>query len=534
MGEIIANVIAVGWEPLEPSPQLSLAQFVQSDSQVPLLEPRRVTSSKSEGQPEGFSNIEVDHQVTDLTGEEGTVIDDNGPDISIIHDKADRPDVGTVDESKDPAPESGNNPDLVQIDVEYPSKSIFYGGESVYFSTSHHEVIDPAMFKSARATLDRLQPDLEPIMGRLGRKFVRASSSSHMSLVTVELRMAGEIEQGSTKITLQPSVWILCGEKSTCKAIQRRLEQLAWLTSAHYSPVYVRNALRLASSELFSGLAGLDFSHGTPFWADTPNGRLQRKVHVHVQRSDMLLSHGELCCITITQGDDAEVLHRKICRIGGYIIVDLPTGPQLAALTTGHGLLEYWIQQNLGHETSSSVTEETEAMVMEDPDSEHEIHIKEFDTKRTDCFINTEVDRVAEWEPAALFPGNINFISQASPTIEGSFEVKTNNIDTDFLLLSVDTRKIPGGAPTMAEAMEKVRVSSHIPDATMSLAKISGMIMDTKSGAPKAAEILPDVIPFFVDGVMFQTKKVELSEPTRKWLKLLATQVFLAQLIKIY
>ncbi|KAI1756085.1 hypothetical protein F4782DRAFT_526640 [Xylaria castorea] len=175
------------------------------------------------------------------------MIHDNGLHTPIIHDRADHPDVDIANENKDPGPESGNNPDLLQIDVDYSSKSISDGGENVYFSTSHHEIVNPAMFKSARATLDRLQPYLEPIMGRLGRKFVKASSNSHMSLIAVELRMAGEMEEGSKKITLQPSVWIPCG------------------------------------------LAGRDFNHGTPFCTGTPNDRLQRKVHVHIEQSECQL-----------------------------------------------------------------------------------------------------------------------------------------------------------------------------------------------------------------------------------------------------
>ncbi|KAI0437248.1 hypothetical protein F4803DRAFT_539559 [Xylaria telfairii] len=511
--------------PSQIIPLPKFAQISQPDSQVSLPEPSHDARTKPQEQQEEFSNTKVDNKVIDMVVEEGTVIDDNGSHMSIMYEKADCTGVDISNKCKGAGPEPGDNPDMVRLDIEYPSKSIFDGGEGVYFSTSHHEIVDPEMFKTAKATLDRLQPDLQPIMGSLGRKFARAGSSSHMNLVTAELRMAGEIEEGSTKITLQPSVWIICGEKSTCKAVRRRLDQLAWLSSAHYSPIYVRHGLRLACAELDLGLSGLDLNHGTPFWIDTPNGRLQRKVHVHVERSEMLPSHGALCCITITQGDDPDVLHQRLCRIGGYIIVDLPTGPQLAAITTGHGLLEYWIQQQPGDicfedETqlkelnTASTTEETEIMATEDTGSEDETHLEESDTKTKDRFMSTEINLVEKWESATLFPGNINFVSQASPAGEGSFEVRANHIDTDFLLLSVESRTVPSSAPTMTKAKGKARATdnSHVLDASMSSAKISGMIM--KSGAPQAVEIIPDVLPFFINGVMFQTKKVKLSEPT--------------------
>ncbi|KAI0856490.1 hypothetical protein F4860DRAFT_401129 [Xylaria cubensis] len=513
MDGITANAAIGGWEPTQPPHLSSLtllpesAQSPQPDSRVPSLPPSHHTSAMSEWQPGTSSATEINHPVIDLAEGRGMAMGNDDSGGSNVRDKnTDHPKVDTANEGKDPGPESSSNPNLVQIDVDYSSKSILDGGENVFFSTAHHEIVDPVMFKNARATLDRLQPDLEPIMGRLGRKSVKASSSAQISLVTIELRMSGEKEAGSTKITLQPSVWILCGTKATCKAIQRRLDQLTWLNSAYYSPIYIRNVLRLASSQLLSSSVRLDFNHGTPFWTETPNGRVETKVHVHVERSEMPINHGMLCCITITQGDDAKVLHQRLCRIGGYIIVDLPTGPQLVAVTTAHGLLEYWIQQDLGYETRISATEETEAMKLDDIDLEEETCLEEVGTEITTSNVDTEIDLVAEWIPAVFFPGNINFVSQASPASGSSFEVKTNRIDTDFLLLSIDNR-------VTGKAMEGANINSYIPDAAMSLNKTYGTIISIQPEALKVAEILPDAIPFSVNGVVFQTKKVELSEP---------------------
>ncbi|KAI0977256.1 hypothetical protein F4678DRAFT_7661 [Xylaria arbuscula] len=404
---------------------------------------------------------------------------------------------------------------MARIEVEYPSRYICDGGESVYFSTSHHEVTEPAMFTTARATLDRLQPDLEPIMGRLGRK-AKASSSSQVNLVTVELRMAGVVEAGGTTVTLRPSVWITCRDKSTCKAVRHRLDQLVWLNSSHYSPVYVRSVLRLASTERYTVLRELDFSHGTPFWMDTPEGQIRRDVHIHVERSGKSASHGLLSCITITRSGDDTVLYQEFCRIGGHIIINQHTRPQHVAVTTGHGLLEYWIQEEMNYVGNSPEPgeAEAEATVLEDIYSDDYTEPDER-TKLTDRPIDTEINLVTNWEPALLFPDNINFVSQASPTMGGFFEIRTNSIsiDTDFLLLSATTRR-DSGAPMMANAMEEVSVNSYMSDETMSSSKIAGTIVSVKSGEPQTAEILPDTIPFFVNGVVLQTKKVQLSKPT--------------------
>lgn len=118
------------------------------------------------------------------------------------------------------------------------------------------------MFKTARATLDRLLPDLDPVIGVLDRKIAKAGSSFAIPLVTTELRMAGETKDSNTLITLRPSVWIICRDKTTCKRVQRRLDQLSWLNSSCRSPVYVRSASQLASTEVYQGLTGLDFNRG--------------------------------------------------------------------------------------------------------------------------------------------------------------------------------------------------------------------------------------------------------------------------------
>ncbi|KAF2972793.1 hypothetical protein GQX73_g805 [Xylaria multiplex] len=462
---------------LEDFGESSRARNLMTGTIVALQQPSPEASTESQGLREDFLNPKLDPQGEDLAVEKGTVVDSKGSLTSAINAGAESPDIDAANENKDHDLGPGANPELVQIDVEDACNTIFHAGKSIYFSTSYCEASDLAMFNSARATLDRLQPDLEPIVKTLGRK------SRHTNLVTFELRMAGKKEEGSTKITLRPSVWIRCCDKSTCKAIERRLSELDWLDSAYYSPVYVRGNLKLASAGPYPRLTELDLNHGTSFWTDTPDGRLQKKVHVH-----------------------------HLCRIGGYIIVDLPTGPQLAAVTTGHGLLEYWVQQNSHQEAMSSTTEVAEARKIEDTGSEDETQVEGSDTEAATHHISNEGDLVIDWEPAELFADNINFIFQASPTQEGSFEVKTGYINADFLLLSGENQTIPGSSLTMKKAIEQVSVDSHMIDADMSSDKFPGMVITARSEAHIAAEIFPDIIPLFINGVMFQTRKVQLSE----------------------
>ncbi|KAI2639523.1 hypothetical protein GGS26DRAFT_272011 [Hypomontagnella submonticulosa] len=512
MAGIVAGSIAAGWSPIERSgppiespdslrPQLSLnMSWKDQDLQLGLTPNSQPAEHSALEHSEGVAHA-GGRSPTQANDYEGTVVS------SPVDANIDLPNPEAAHDN--PPTESGTVEELppTHVDADYPSEFIYSSGEGVYFSTKHHEVTDPVLFRKARTTLDRLQPDLDPIIGKLRRGYT-------IGLATLELRMAGQILEGTSQVRLLPSVWILCRDRSACKIIQRRLNELSWLESPKYSTVYVRAGLHLAASGMPRAIKDLDLNHGVTFWSNTGDSRLKRQIYVHMEDSEDMFACGTRCCITMTKNNSHDVVYQRICRIGGYLLVDLPSGPQVVAVTTAHGLLQPWIDHHTFDDTAGIVT----AMEVSNPDGEYATSCSNHSSESIGIQGANQpngagLGLATQWRPMNLFPDTVSFAFQAIPDTKGVFEIKRDTVSADFLLLSVGSLPSPNlYFDTFMDAASK-GTRRHLTDASLSSSINPGVIAGLEPNVITKVDILPDVVPLLVNGIKLPTRKLRLHVP---------------------
>ncbi|KAI0382649.1 hypothetical protein F5Y04DRAFT_252040 [Hypomontagnella monticulosa] len=510
MAGIIAGSLAAGWSPIErrisrPESTISVRRPPTRDStDVPrecldsqldlTLQSQPAEDSTAPERLEECSAQKTDYEDTVVPSPAGTSVN-----LSVTESAHDNPSTesGAVEASL-----------LTHIDVDVASDSIF-SSKDIYYSIEHHEATNSALFQKARITLDRLQPDLDPIIGKLRGKY----SGSAIGLATLELRMAGQLLEGTNQARLSPSVWILCRDRSACRIVQRRMTELSWLKSPNYAVVYVRAGLQLAAIEMPKVTEGLELSHGVTLWSDTVGGRFERQVYLHMEKSEDMFACGTRCCVTMTESHNRDVVYQRMCRIGGYLQVDLPSGPQVVAVTTAHGLLQPWIDYDSDKIAGVVTTIDTSGIEGEDDTSDDDSESERIRIQEADHPNGADSGVATEWKPMSLLPEISSFTFQAIPDEEGSFEVRPDSVNADFLLLSVGS--LPNPNPCLgpnSDPMNK-RVQTHLTDATLSSPRTPGIIAGLEPNVTTQVEILPDVIPLLINGITFPTRKIRLSKP---------------------
>jgi hypothetical protein len=102
------------------------------------------------------------------------------------------------------------------------------------------------------------------------------------------------------------------------------------------------------------------------------------KLHIHIEDRDSRPWQARdninslLCCVTITKDDS--VIYQKFSRIGGLLsVLDMEGQLSLSAITTGHTLLEYFIEKGSenqdDNDTDMTDSEDGETMDSPDPSS---------------------------------------------------------------------------------------------------------------------------------------------------------------------
>ncbi|KAI0871390.1 hypothetical protein GGS24DRAFT_503801 [Hypoxylon argillaceum] len=115
---------------------------------------------------------------------------------------------------------------------------------TLYWSTAHGELTDAALFSRASSTRRRLMRDIESAfhdltpLTRLRWRHGRRPSDPEPD-ERLQLRLAGRAQAGSDQVVMTDSVWVLCCDMVSVRAVEARLRVLAWLRSGEYAPVYV-------------------------------------------------------------------------------------------------------------------------------------------------------------------------------------------------------------------------------------------------------------------------------------------------------
>lgn len=150
--------------------------------------------------------------------------------------------------------------------------------------------------------------------------------------ISLELRMSGYAAVGSGLVKLLPCIWILYNEDRWKKEFKKFVHESEWLHHEEFGDVEVRRGsprLSTLSSSVY--IHGLDLKPEQSF---DVSGGLHLYLHVEVGNSDS--ANGLICCATVTDPTNENILGQHISRIGGLIWVN---GRNMAT-TTAHGMLE--------------------------------------------------------------------------------------------------------------------------------------------------------------------------------------------------
>lgn len=224
---------------------------------------------------------------------------------------------------------------------------------------------------------EQIHKDMEPARAKI-RKKSRGRDSIETAFMP-DLLMTGVATPGATQVLLAPCVWFFCGSKWCKKIIEKIMKDMEWLQSWGIDGCKAELALGGAAIMLAAygkkpayredwGL-GLDLELREGF--QLPGG-FTAYLHVQEPARYVLLpsAMGLLCCSTLTKND--VIVSRKFSRLGGAIWTsekdNLETGQTCYGMTTAHGLIDAWFEEN--QEAGVSMHDDVD----DDDDDDDRIH----------------------------------------------------------------------------------------------------------------------------------------------------------------
>lgn len=356
--------------------------------------------------------------------------------------------------------------------------------------------------------------------------------STRESLLEPELLLTGhEIDRS---ISLSPKIWFRCGSAWVEKVVQKETYGLSWMADRGLgdrietgleSAVLVSDNPVPIPSQLNSLLES-----GLPPTSKLPYGYA---LHISIQKIPASGSpFGLLCSVLVKKHQN--VVHHSICRIGGIIIIHDSQQPKPFAVTTAHGLLDYFLRDvadQQTHHVKSYSQMAGDAMATATSFASSSLNIffgaredtpgkRVSGTKAHGMISEQELDKI-EWEPVGRVCST-NWLG-------GGWEIGTEfqhpffTPDPDRLTPDADFALLELSSATYSN----MRVQEVAPNPTQ---HVKGWLADDElepgavevilggSGLPSAidsvtAHLLHERPHLFLRGAPFPTRKLRLTQP---------------------
>ncbi|KAI8627681.1 hypothetical protein F5Y19DRAFT_161915 [Xylariaceae sp. FL1651] len=314
------------------------------------------------------------------------------------------------------------------------------GDETLYWTSTHKELSHPDLFARAVKTRERLIPDLKQTIAELSISRKRRLFNGGRLVYDLEppekryeLRLTGRRQAGTNRIVMAAWIWIQCSDKYSVRKMNKRIDELGWLKSSKWAPVYVHLNSILAGhhnpdngSDLFDSRTGTKLGGGY-------------QLHVDIaQSSEGDSMCGRLCRSRVTL--ESKIMDQSFSRIGGVLRVNDSID---VIITTAHGMLNYFITEILPLLEIPKPEEEDAFVESSDESDTDEEYLNELDRDlnnpdppQTNALGYLDVSEIQHWESLTPFD-TITYLAQAKQLASGStWDLLFRDFDADYALLS--------------------------------------------------------------------------------------------------
>ncbi|KAI1169805.1 hypothetical protein F4777DRAFT_584538 [Nemania sp. FL0916] len=326
--------------------------------------------------------------------------------------------------------------------------------DKIYWCNDYKELSHPNLFVRAAKTRKRLIPDLKQTLIKLSSTKTRRLLNGGKLVYDLEppesryeLRLTGHVDGAVTdRIVMTGYVWLQCSDRYSIWKIKKRMAELTWLKSNEWAPIHVHLDPIIAaySPSAYSPSTYSSSTQGDdpPVYDDRSGTHLVGDYQLHI---DMAMDKenqslcGRLCRSRITF--QSRVVDESFSRIGGTLLVNNSVD---ALLTTGHGILNYFVTEILPWAKEAKVGESED--ITSDQRSE-ESDLKEFLAQEDYSYVDSAADRagvlgslntskVLRWEPLKPFD-TITYIAQAKHTnIDSTWDIFVGSFNADYALFT--------------------------------------------------------------------------------------------------
>lgn len=356
--------------------------------------------------------------------------------------------------------------------------------------------------------------------------------STRESLLEPELLLTGhEIDRS---ISLSPKIWFRCGSAWVEKVVQKETYGLSWMADRGLgdrietgleSAVLVSDNPVPIPSQLSSLLES-----GLPPTSKLPYGYA---LHISIQKIPASGSpFGLLCSVLVKKHQN--VVHHSICRIGGIITIHDSQQPKLFAVTTAHGLLDYFLRdvadQQIDHvqsyfqmagDTMATATSFASSSLNRFFGAKVDTTVKRVSSTNAHGTISEqELDKI-EWEPVERV-SSTNWLGggwEIGAEFQHPFFIPDPDRltpDADFALLELSSQTYNNIRLHEAARNPTHHVKGWLGDDKLEPGAVEVIL--GSSGQPSApdsvtAHLLHERPHLFLRGAPFPTRKLRLTQP---------------------
>lgn len=331
-----------------------------------------------------------------------------------------------------------STPSQVTIFKRYATRTLFVG------FPDQIELPQSIVEKWESDVRDQLMIDLKDVVDWIQKEGTRRRAREAERNITSELRMSGYAPRGSSMVTVEPCIWILCGSRWASAAVREAIKDYTWLSNFTPAKVEVRvGGGVLANTAVTTDLEGLDYSYGLMLGHESI-------LYINIEDySDSASLCGLVCCATVKHGD--KIIHR-ISRIGGLIKLGLKDDvPLSCGISTAHGVLSDLLErQERPGDYHTMLNGATDDFNSQDSSDDYASETEDEDTKtvRNHGIPEPRTDRLGTLDPK-IFTKWRNHSLDTSLSFLGQFLVSSSAGEVGL-----------GG---MAQLVSKVEPNSVIP-----------------------------------------------------------------------
>lgn len=382
--------------------------------------------------------------------------------------------------------------------VSLPSSMVFQVEKRLYQGSTKDIPVPPELHaRWVESICPRITDDVLPILAELrrpGRQF------------EPDFCMIGRSKRAETFVKLRPTVCIRCGNKKAAKVVKGAIKNLAYLNtfSRGFVEVFVGSP-ELSNSDSLGILRPLVLKDD-----DRLMSYRGYSIHVHVETPlEYRAGCGLKLLVTVTRGD--MIVAQRISTLGGFIFIN----NEVFGLTTAHAIFSS-VDELVEPITENDETDSTDSSDEFSSDSDAQTKetgilnpvnpVQRLRVQQLRPSYHDEINREHEkWSSISNLASAVFCKATASPPTPAAdfalIQIKRHN---DALL--GNTYKDPSSGHIST-------VSRYEPESALNGGQVHVLL---SAGQSKEGYLLPHPSAMVIDGIVLDTRKIQLESPLCK------------------